>query len=229
MLQHRRGPITRARLSRLRAVPLHRGPYYKPDLYLYEVDGEKVVLKDYRRKRWFWRVLVGRLSIRQEARALRRLDGVEGVPRLRGRPGADALVMSYMGSRRASPLDPRLQDNLDFYRDLERIVHEMHRRGVVHLDLKHRSNVLVTDDHRPAVIDFASAFYFREGWFMGRWLLALMKPIDLMALRHWKKRLCPGALSAEDRRTARRRAVARKFWWPRWMLDRFHAWFAGRK
>ena len=227
MSQHRdRGPITRERLRQLPARRLHSGPYYKPDIFLCEVNGEKVILKDYRGKPWFWRLLVGRFSIRQEAQALRVLEGVEGVPALRGRPDADSLAMTHVGTRRPTLPDPLIRDNLAFYRDLERIVHEMHGRGIVHFDLKHRSNLLVTDDRRPAVIDFASAFHFRQGWFMGRFLLALFKPIDLLALQHWKKRLCPGALSKADHRAARTRAVARKFWWPRWVLDRVHALFA---
>ena len=221
--QRPRRRITRALLKRLPSKLLHKGAGYKPDLHIYEVDGEKLVLKDYSGKAWVWRVLVGRLSIRQEIQALKALDGVEGVPAFRGQPDADSLAMSFASARPATPPDPMVRGNRAFFDEIERIVAKMHRRGVVHLDFKHRSNLLVSDDCRPVLIDFASAFCFRQSWFGGRFLLALFKPIDLMALQHWKKRLCPGALSEDDLQTARARAVARKFWWPRWVLDRVHS------
>lgn len=216
------GGFTRAALRRLPMRRLQETPYYKPDVYVVELGARRAVLKDYAEKPWLIRVLFGRFSIRQEAQALRALEGIEGVPRLLGRPDADSLLISYEGDRPATPPPAGVRNNRAFIAALERIVCEMHRRGVVHFDLKHRSNVLVADDLRPVVIDFAGAFRFRPTWFGGRWLLALFKPIDLMAVRHWKKRICPGALDGDDLRVARRRAAWRKLWWPRWVLDRLH-------
>ena len=47
----------------------------------------------------------------------------------------------------------------------------MHRRGVAHLDLRHRSNVLVGENGDPILIDFGSAITFHPGGLLGRWLL----------------------------------------------------------
>jgi len=44
------------------------------------------------------------------------------------------------------------------------VVKGLHARGVVHCDIKNRSNIVVTDQLEPYIIDFASAFT-KEGRF----------------------------------------------------------------
>jgi predicted Ser/Thr protein kinase len=67
----------------------------------------------------------------------------------------------------------------------------MHRRGVVHFDLSHRSNVLVGEDGRPVLIDFASALCLRPGGLAARVLLPLVTGLDRRALAKWRARLLP--------------------------------------
>ena len=74
-------------------------------------------------------------------------------------------------------------------RDLEQVIGEIHRRGLVHLDLRHRSNVLAGHDGRPVVIDFASSLSFDVSTRPGRWALELFATIDRRALRKWRIRL----------------------------------------
>jgi hypothetical protein len=68
----------------------------------------------------------------------------------------------------------------------------MHRRGVVHLDLRHRSNVMVGEGGEPILIDFGSAFCCRPGGLAARLLLPLLARLDLLALAKWRSRLAPG-------------------------------------
>ena len=43
------------------------------------------------------------------------------------------------------------------------IIRGFHDRGVSHGDLKSKGNILVTDDERPCVIDFGTAFIHKPG------------------------------------------------------------------
>ena len=72
-----------------------------------------------------------------------------------------------------------------FVDELRQSVAAMHARGVVHLDLRHRSNVLAGDDGHPVLLDFASALRLRPRGRLARWLAAL----DRRALRKWETRL----------------------------------------
>ena len=72
---------------------------------------------------------------------------------------------------------------------LEKAVRSMHERGVAHLDLRHRSNVLVSEDGAPILIDFASAICFKPGGAAARWILPFLASVDLRAVEKWRDRL----------------------------------------
>jgi serine/threonine protein kinase len=73
--------------------------------------------------------------------------------------------------------------------ELRKAVAEMHAHCVVHLDLRHRSNVLAGEDGRPILLDFASAVAFEPGRWPARWLMPQLARFDISALRKWETRL----------------------------------------
>jgi tRNA A-37 threonylcarbamoyl transferase component Bud32 len=99
-----------------------------------------------------------------------------------------ALVIEY---RPGVLLSRSLRGSLPpgFIDELERSVDEMHCRGVVHLDLRHRSNVLAGEDGHPVLIDFASAQCFDASTRRGRVLVSLLGRIDQGAVEKWRARI----------------------------------------
>ena len=92
----------------------------------------------------------------------------------------------------------------DFVARLEQALAEMHARGVAHLDLRHRSNVLVGEDGAPVLIDFGSAVCLRPGSALARVLLPALARIDRSALEKWRVRLEGEGPAAGYQRTAER-------------------------
>ena len=167
---------------------LARGVGTKADVLLVESDAGIVVLKDFAARRPWVRRALGPWLLDREERAYRRLAGVEAVPRLLGRLDPAALVVEYRpGTLLSRSLAGRLPAG--FVASLSRAIDEMHRRGVVHLDLRHRSNVLAGEDGRPVVLDFASALVFDLSTRRGRWGMWLLRGFDRRALRKWRIRL----------------------------------------
>jgi hypothetical protein len=159
---------------------------------LYEVDGRRVVLKCYRRApallvpmEW-----AGRLMAAHEAAMLRRVQGVAGAPRLLGRYGPTGLVREYVPGR---PLTRRSAVDREFFRRLERLLDDVHRRGLAYVDLEKAENVLIGDDGRPYLIDFQVAF---GGPF--RWLLRRMQEADDYHVRKHKRRVMKPWLASEE-------------------------------
>jgi predicted Ser/Thr protein kinase len=181
--------LTRGELGERTRSVLHRGGWGNPDVLLVECrDGRLVVVKDYAaRSRWVRSGLGARLLAREE-KAYGRLEGIAAVPRLLGRLDGMALVIEY---RPGVLLSRSLRGSLPtgFMGELERAVVEMHRRGVVHLDLRHRSNVLAGEDGRPVLIDFASAQCLDPSTRRGRMLVSLLGRIDRGALEKWRARI----------------------------------------
>ena len=71
----------------------------------------------------------------------------------------------------------------EFDRRLRGAVVALHECGVVHLDLRHRSNIRADLDGEPVLIDFDSAVTFRAGSWAARWIKPLLAGFDLSCLR----------------------------------------------
>jgi len=167
-------------VDRTRAV-LNRGGWGNPDVLLVETVTGSVVVKDYAPRNAFVRRWLGPWMLQREARVYRCLEGVDAIPRLLGRLDSAALIFEYRsGILLSRSLAGRLPST--FLSELQAAIAEIHRRGVVHLDLRHRSNILAGDDGRPVILDFASALRGRMAVLVFGWL-------DRRALRKWRVRL----------------------------------------
>jgi predicted Ser/Thr protein kinase len=182
--------VTRANLAERTLRVLNRGRARNPDVFLVRGDGGPVVVKDFAPRGRLVRALLGPWLQRRELRAYRALAGHPAVPRLLGELDALAFALEYRPGQRVSR---RLRGRVppDFVAALDAAVGEMHRRGVAHLDLRHRSNVLAGEDGRPVLIDFASALCLRPGGLAARLLLPLAAGFDRRALAKWRARLLP--------------------------------------
>ncbi len=190
-----RSTLTRAELDALPKRLLNRGGPRNPDVHLLEWQGRALVLKDFAPKAAWVRRTVGRWITRREGRAWSRLTGHPAVPDFEGFVDELALLVEYrpgqrMSRKLAATAPPGFLD------ELESAVAEMHARGVVHLDLRHRTNVMVGEDGRPVLIDFGSAWAFRPGGLAARWLLPWLARIDRGAVRKWRSKLTPAASEA---------------------------------
>jgi predicted Ser/Thr protein kinase len=169
-----------------------------------------VVVKDFApRARWV-RATIGRWLTAHEQRVYRRLAGIAAVPRLLGRIDALAFAVEYRPGRRMSR---RLAGTLPpgFVDRLAAAVGELHARGVVHLDLRHRSNVLVDAQGDPVLIDFASALCLPSGSRLSRSCVDWLGRFDRRAVEKWRQRVEPESstgtglsASSGDRRGASR-------------------------
>ena len=155
-----------------------------------ERNGMRCVRRDIRAARWWARAFAYRAAAR-EARALARLDGLDGVPPLLEWNRRE-LLRGYIEGRpmqQAQPRDPA------YYRDALRLLAQLHRRGIVHNDLAKEPNWLVRPDGRPALVDFQIA------WTRGKRgrLFRLLAREDLRHLLKHKRTYCAHGLTARQR------------------------------
>lgn len=155
-----------------------------------ERNGVRVIRRDIAAARWWARAFARRAAAR-EARALAKLNGIDGVPALLGWNGRE-LLRGYIAGAPMQQAQPR---DRAYYRDALRLLAVLHRRGIVHNDLAKEPNWLVRTDGRPALVDFQIA------WTRGRRgaLFRLLAREDLRHLLKHKRTYCPEALSARQR------------------------------
>jgi RIO-like serine/threonine protein kinase len=181
----------------------------KPDLKKVEVEGRILMVKDVRRRLFPLRWSLGLWLIHKEWKIYSRLAGVEGIPMAIRRIDRFAFAMEYVPGRpieRGEPL-PSI-----FFEDLERILKELHSRGVVHMDLRHKGNILVSESGKPILIDFNSSFSFREKGLPRRFLFPLLRWVDYGGLLKLKQRVSPSSLTPTELAFLKRFNLLRKLW-----------------
>jgi RIO-like serine/threonine protein kinase len=122
----------------------------------------------------------------REFRALMKLRGIPGVPSSVFLLDRYALCYHFIPGTilRDVPAD-RIRD--DFFLSLEQLVMGIHKKGLVHLDLRNQRNILMTDDGNPALLDFQSSINLKK---TPRFLRKLFKDIDLSGVyKNWGKKI----------------------------------------
>ena len=180
--------LTRANLAERALVCLERGGRLSPDVWLVDSEAGRLVVKDFAARGRFVRATLGPWLVRRECRIHRRLEAHPAVPRLLGRIDALAFAVEHRAGVRFSRRRPWTFSR-KFGEQLEACVRELHALGVVHLDLRHRSNLRAGLDGAPVLIDFGSALSFRPGGLAQRFLLPLLGLVDRRAVRKWRSRL----------------------------------------
>jgi predicted Ser/Thr protein kinase len=183
--------------SRVRKV-FRQGGGSRPEVSLVEYAGALAVLKDYTRSDPLFHRLIGPLSVRREARALRLLDGVAGVPRLLAVFDGNAVVLEYVAGPSARELG-RGALTPAFFERLHRLVGAMHARGVAHCDLRSSGNILLGPDQTPFVVDFVANFRRGRWWNpLTRWMFTRLCEADRGAIARLKNTHAPELLTPEE-------------------------------
>jgi tRNA A-37 threonylcarbamoyl transferase component Bud32 len=193
--------LTRAVLSGLQLEPLHVARNgTKADVYRFEwprESGRYAVLKDMSVRGAWFRLIAGRIFIWREYRALRALEGIEGIPRAIAQLDADSFVMEW---RPGKPIMKWEKDKVtvEILDGLAHIVEQAHARGIIHGDL-HRSNILISEEGTTTVIDWATAGVFgnkRSG--LKAFTFKEWCSLDRRAVAKLKARHAPHSLTAEE-------------------------------
>jgi len=191
------------------SVNLTKGKFGKPDLNRIEIEGRSLMVKDVRKKNFFLRWTLGLWLIHKEWKIYSQLAGMKGIPQPFERIDRFAFSMEFIPGRpilRGEPLPA------SFFSDLKHALREVHRRGVVHLDLRHKGNILISEDGEPFLIDFNSSFAFKEKGFMRRYLFPLLQWVDEGGLLKLKERISPSSLTPEELAFLKRFNRLRKLW-----------------
>ncbi|MBR9650208.1 phosphotransferase [Thalassovita aquimarina] len=163
----------------------------------------KVVLRKLDGVPWYARPLSQWLA-RKEARGLRAVQGIEGVPVLLAADKAGILRIWSQGTpiHLAKPSDPA------WYHDAKRLLREMKRRGVCHNDIAKPQNWLMTPDGRAAVIDFQLASVHRR---RGK-LFRIAAREDLRHMLKQKRSFARALLTPAEKKMLARKSLPSRIW-----------------
>lgn len=141
------------------------------------------IVKDYGRNPFLARQW-GRFCIRREMAALKKLEGVEGIPSFQKMPTRYALKMKAVPGAPLAKLDKQRLDQ-KFFERLSTLFEQIHSRGVAHGDA-HQRNILVHGD-RPYLIDFSTSYLKGTVPVADSYLFDCFKLLDLEQIYKIKK------------------------------------------
>jgi len=181
----------------------------KPDLNRVEIGGHTLMVKDVQPRSFFFRWTLGLWLIHKEWNIYSRLAGIHGIPKAMERIDRFAFSMEFVPGR---PLKREESLPLSFFSDLERILRDIHSRGVFHLDLRHKGNILVSERGEPFLIDFNSSFSFKEKGLLSRFVFPILRWVDYGGLLKLKQRVSPSLMKPEELALLKRLNWLRKLW-----------------
>ncbi len=170
----------------------------RPDVLQINIGHDEAVLKDYTHSdTWFRRLLAPLLVIR-EIRSLKKLDAVNGVPRLYHVYNRYAFLIESIRCTPASQISKGVLDD-EFFKRMVKVLDNIHEQGVVHCDLRSAGNTLVNDEQQPWLVDFVASIHQSSQWnFIGRWVFAQFVEADYGAVLKLKNRLAPQLLTGDE-------------------------------
>lgn len=202
--------LSREELPAVTAGFLKRGAWNKADILLVVARQGRFVVKDYAGKGPVIR-MVGAMQLRREERAYRVLRGIRGIPALGRRIDRLAIAVEHVEGLRL-PKFHKVRPTAGLISRLEVMLESLHRRGVIHNDLRSRDNIIVTPHGTPCLIDFSSALTFPEGRPGRRWLMPFFRRNERRAFLKWKSALAPGLMTPEEWSVHRRFRLLRRLW-----------------
>jgi hypothetical protein len=191
------------------SIRLVQGRFGKPDLNQVTSDGMTLMVKDVGRRNLFLRWTLGLWLIHKEWKIYSRLKGLKGIPQPLERIDRFAFAMEFIPGvpiERGKTIPP------SFFSDLDQVLKAVHSRGVVHMDLRHKGNILVSDKGEPFLIDFNSSFSFREKGILRRFLFPLFQWVDVGGLLKLKERASPNLMTPGELDFLQRFNRLRKLW-----------------
>jgi len=204
-------PFDRAALAGAERKLLRDGRFANARVERVRVAGADWIFKDFASRAFIVRHTVGRFLLGREVRALRRLEGLHGIPSQAFRVDALSMAAHFVPGRALADT-PDGPFSTEFLVALETLLRRVHARGLVHLDTRGGGNLLIGPDGAPGIIDFQAALSTR--W-MPRVLRGWLEDMDLSGIYKKWQRWQPDTLGEE-----RLALLDRLNRWRRWWLLR---------
>lgn len=166
-------------------ILLNLGKFANATVFEYKSEDINLTIKDFSGSPWFVKSTLGRLFINSEYKTLLKLKDNSSVAKNVKKVSKYTLVFDYIEGESLKHL-PKNSMNKEFFIELEKNIKLMHKKNIVHLDLRNLGNILVGSDNYPYIIDFQSSISTR---FLFPWLKDVLETSDLTgAYKCWKYR-----------------------------------------
>ncbi len=201
--------ISREDLEKADKTYLLKGKKNQSDVYIVEKDGKKIVIKDYKHKKFPVRIL-GTIYSRMEFKNYKKINKeFECFPKTYCMPDRYSIEIEYIDGSTIN-IAKENEKYCFVIDELKQCLKKMHSKNIFHLDLRKRGNIIVKDS-RVYLRDLTSMLVLSRVN-----PLIILKPllslIDNSCILKWKKYICPLRLSNDEKKKLKLYNLFRSLW-----------------
>ncbi len=190
-------------------VLLNEGQFANASVFRYN-DGKSLdlTIKDFSGSPWFIRATFGRIFVNIEGHSMMKLEGNPSISKNVKFISPCTVAFDFI---KGDALKKFGKDEIpkEFFIELEKNVIEMHKRNIVHLDLRNLGNIIMGKDNYPYIIDFQSCISTKH---LPKKLRDILRKVDISGVyKCWKSR-CAEPLDEERQAFLDNFKEVRKFW-----------------
>ena len=189
-------------LSEKQCSVLRKPSNTRPILRVVDENGKRAVVKDFSVNGFLYRNIAGRFLVWREKKAYEKLDGIKGIPIFYRSINGLAIVIEELRGKKLKAFHKTIGIPEKFYSDLYDLLNTIHSAGLAHCDLKRTPNIIVGDDGRPYIVDWAASISRSEFRFFP--LSLIFKRFvrdDMDAILKLKLKYSPELVSQEEKDT----------------------------
>ena len=128
-----------------------------PIVWRIKERGVNAIVKDFSYNNFWFRNIIGRFLVWREKKAYKLLEGISGVPAFFGSIGGCALILEEIQGVPIDTLEILKTLDENYFRELRELTDKFHERGIAHCDLKRAPNIILGNDGKPYIIDWAAS------------------------------------------------------------------------
>ncbi len=148
---------------------------------------------------------LGKWIKQREINILKKLQPLDGICKLFDNFGPTGFMYKYIDGK---SLDEKPETDKEFWDSLVKLVNNIHQKNIIYMDMNKRGNIIRSTDGKPWLIDFQISMLITPRKFLSKNVTEFIRQIliqsDLYHLYKHKRRLCPEALTEEERILSRR-------------------------
>ena len=188
---------------------LNEGQFANASVFRYN-DGKDIdiTIKDFSGSPWFVRVTFGRIFVNIEGHSMLKLENNPSVTKNVKFLSPWTLSFDFIQGDALKKFQ-KGEIPKEFFIQLEKNVIKMHRRNIVHLDLRNLGNIIMGKDNYPYIIDFQSCISTKH---LPKKLREILRNVDISGVyKCWMSR-CAEPLDEEREAFFNEFKKMRKFW-----------------
>ena len=189
---------------------LNKGKFGNAFVYRYKDTNLDYTIKDFYHCPFFIRVIFGRIMARIEYKTLKKLHNISGIASEVSMLSPFTVAFTFINGKSLNFYDNKTYSvPVEFFLKLEKLVAEMHKRDIIHLDLRNLGNILLGEDKNPYIIDFQSSITSKR---LPKKIRKTLENSDISGIyKAWSK-VCFEPLPLEKQQFLDSFNSLRKFW-----------------